>query len=167
MTLPALYVLADEYRQVAEQLADMSLPDEVVRDTLECMRGDLEEKATNVAMFARNISVVAKAKVAAADELYKQAEALEKREERLRDYLLANMQRAGIEKIESPYFTLAVRSNPAKVDVFDAKQVPAEYLRQPEPPPLAVDKKAVAAALKAGADVPGCRLTQNQRLEIK
>jgi len=37
----------------------------------------------------------------------------------------------------------------------------------PEPPPPAPDKKAIAAALKAGQEVPGCRLTHGMRLEIK
>jgi hypothetical protein len=51
--------------------------------------------------------------------------------------------------------------------VFDAAQVPAEFMKQPEPPPAAPDKTAIKAALKAGTDVPGARLVRGQRLEAK
>jgi hypothetical protein len=45
--------------------------------------------------------------------------------------------------------------------------VPEKFMKAPPPPPPALDKKAVAEALKAGEDVPGCRLEQGTRLEIK
>ena len=35
--LPALYVIAEDYRNAAAQLADLDLPPEVVADTLEGM----------------------------------------------------------------------------------------------------------------------------------
>jgi hypothetical protein len=38
-------------------------------------------------------------------------------------------------------------------------------MRQPEPP--SPDKTAIKDALKMGLEVPGARLTQGQRLEIK
>ena len=41
------------------------------------------------------------------------------------------------------------------------------WMVQPEPPPPAPDKKAIASALKCGEDVPGCRLVQGTRVEIK
>jgi hypothetical protein len=76
------------------------------------------------------------------------------------------MQAAGVQKIEGPRFKITIRSNPEAVDVFDAAQVPAAFMRQPEPPPPSPDKTAIKAALKAGTDVPGARLTQGQRLAV-
>jgi len=40
-------------------------------------------------------------------------------------------------------------------------------MRQPEPPPPSPDKTAIKEAMKAGVDVPGCKLTVGKRLEIK
>ena len=163
----ALYELASAYRAAAEYLADLSLPDEVVADTLESISGDLEVKAANVAMFARNLDATAAAIKEAEAGMAARRRAIERRAEAVRRYLLANMQAAGIRRIESPHCCLSVRDNPPAVDVFDAGQIPAEFLRIPEPPPPEISKSAIKAAILAGREVPGARLTQGQRLEVK
>lgn len=165
--LPALYELAREYRDAAERLADLDLDEQTVADTLEGLAGDLEVKATNVAMFARNLEATAAQIKDAEAQMAARRKAVENRATNLRRYLLVSMQQAGIQKIECPYFRLAVRDNPPAVDVFDAAQVPAEFMRQPETPPPVPDKTAIKDELKAGRDVPGCRLTVGQRLDIK
>jgi hypothetical protein len=56
------------------------------------------------------------------------------------------------------------------VDIFDERQVPEAFMVTPEPAPPPQprpDKAAIKAALAAGTDVPGARLTQGTRLEIK
>jgi len=165
MNAPALYLIADEYLQAVNALADLDLPEEVVADTLESLQYPLEQKATNVAMFVRNLEATADAIREAEGEMAKRRKALETRAANVREYLKANMIRAGIQKIECPLFKLAIRDNPPSV-VIDG-EVPAEYMRQPEPPPPAPDKKAIAEALKAGQHVPGAHIARTQRLEIK
>ena len=56
-----LFVLAGEYRSAAQKLADLDLDEQTVADTLESLSGDLEVKATNVAMFARDLEARAEA----------------------------------------------------------------------------------------------------------
>jgi len=165
MNANALYLIADEYLQAVNALSDLDLPDEVVADTLESLQYPLEQKATNVAMFVRNLEATAEAIKEAESEMAKRRKALESRAANVREYLKANMIRAGISKIECPLFKLAIRDNPPSV-VIDGV-VPAEFMRQPEPPPPAPDKKAISEALKAGQHVPGAHITRTQRLEIK
>lgn len=167
MALPSLYVLAEDYRAAIAQLADLDLPAEVVADTLESMAGDLEVKATNVAMFIRNLESTAEQIKSAEAEMAKRRKAIEHRAEHIREYLKANMQRTGISKIECPYFKLAIRDNPPSVVIDSLGMIPAEFMRQPEPPPPAPDKKAIADAIKAGKEVAGAHLANSQRLEIK
>lgn len=165
--MTALYVLASDYRAAAEALADLDLDPQTVADTLESMSGELEVKATNVAYMARNLESLAASIKEAEAGMAARRKALENRAAGLRDYLLRNMQACGMTKIESPHLQISIRANPPSVDVFDAAQIPAEYMRQPEPPPPAPNKTAIAAALKLGQDVPGARLTQSQRVELK
>jgi len=165
--MTTLYLLAHEYRAAADQLADLELDDQTIADTLEGMAGELEVKATSVAMMARNLEATAAAIKDAEAQMASRRKALERRSEWLRRYLLESMQHAGIKRVECPQFALTVRDNPAAVDVFESALVPAEFMRQPEPPPVAPDKKAIRDALAAGTDVPGCRLTKTQRLEIR
>ena len=161
----SLYAIADEYMQAVYTLSDLDLPDEVIADTLESLQYPLEQKATNVAMFARNLEATAEAIREAEGEMAKRRKALESRAASIRAYLLQNMQQVGISKIECPMFKLAVRENPPSV-VIDG-EVPAEFMRQPEPPPPVADKKAIGEALKAGREIPGAHLSRGQRLEIK
>ena len=163
----ALYVLSDEYIAAAQTLADLDLDPQTVADTLEGLAGEVEVKATNVAMFVRNLEASAEQIKAAEATMAARRKAIENRAESVRGYLKTQMERTGITKIECPYFKLAIRENPPSVVIDAASQIPAEFLRTPEPPPPALDKKAIAAAIKAGREVPGAHIERATRLEIK
>ena len=162
-----LYEIAADYRKIADQLADLDLPPEAIEDTLESISGDLTVKATNTAMVMRELEAMAAAIKDAEAQMAARRKSAEKRAERVRDYLLAQMMVAGVQKIECPYFRLDVRENPPAVEVYEPGLIPAEFMRQPDPPPPAPDKSAIKDAMKAGQDVPGCRLTRGYRLEVK
>ena len=167
MTSLALYVIADEYLADLHKLHELDLDPQTVADTLEGLSGALEVKATNVAMFARNLEASAEAIKGAEAQMAARRKAIENRAAGVREYLKAQMERTGISEIASPHFKLAIRKNPAAVVIDAASQIPAEFMRQPEPPPPAPDKKAIAAAIKAGKEVPGAHTEQSTRLEIK
>lgn len=163
----SLYLLAVEHRAVAEQLADLDLPEEVVHDTLESISGDLEAKAVSVAQFVRNLEASAEQIKAAEKAMAERRKAMERRADNVRQYLLDNMLMAGIQKIECPYFKLAVRDNPPAVVINEPGLVPIEYMTDPPPPPPAPDKALIKKAIQDGFDVPGAHLTRGKRLEIK
>jgi len=165
--LPALYTIADQYLQDVAKLSDMELPPEVIADTLESLSGDLEVKATNVAMFIRNLESLADQIKQAEAAMAARRKAIETRAESVREYLLSNMVRTGISKIESPYFKISVKQNPSSVVVDDSTAIPAKYLRQAPPPPPAPDKKEIKAALEFGESILGCHLEQKKSLVIK
>jgi outer membrane murein-binding lipoprotein Lpp len=163
----SLYVVAAEYRAAADQLADLDLPEEVVRDTLESISGDLEAKSVNVASFVRNLEASADQIKEAEAAMAARRKAIEKRAANVRQYLLDNMIAAGITKIECPYFKLAVRDNPPSVVINEPLLIPMQYMTDPAPPPPAPDKKLIAQAIKDGFDVPGAHLARGKRLDIK
>jgi len=165
-----LYQISAEYRAAADMLAELDLDEQTVADTLESINGDLTVKSQNVAFVIRNIEASAEQIGVAIEHMQARAQALTKRADRIREYLLQNMLMAGVQKIECPYFKLSVRDNPPKVIVDDEKQIPMAYMTDPAPPPPPPpkpDKKLIAAALKDGFDVPGCRLERGKRIEIK
>ena len=165
--MTSLYDIAAEYRQTADKLADLDLDEQTIADTLEGMSGALEVKAQNVVMFARNLEATATAIKEAETAMAARRKAIENRAAGLRRYALSAMQFAGVQSIECPYFKLSVRKNPPAVEVFDAAQIPAQFMRTPEPPPPAPDKKAITEAIKAGQEVPGARLVSGERLEVR
>ena len=164
--MTALYELAAQYRSAADQLSDLDLPPEVVADTLESLSGELEEKAQSVAMLIRNLEVTAEAIKAFEASQAERRKAIERRAESLKDYIRRNMEACGITKIEGPGITLSFRKSSAVV-IDEPALIPAEYMRQPEPPPPAPDKKAIADAIKAGKEIAGAHVEHRQSLQIK
>jgi hypothetical protein len=167
MSLPTLYSLAQEFRADAEKLCDLDLPSEVLDQTLESLGGELEVKAERTACVIRHIEALAASIKEAEAQMAARRKALENRAARVRDYLHASMLVAGVEKIECALFRLSIRNNPPAVEVYEPGLIPASFMRQPEPPPPAPDKKALAEALKSGQDIPGVRLTHGTRLDIR
>lgn len=163
----SLYALTGEYLSAAEKMADLDLPEEVIADTLEGLAGALEVKATNVAAFVRNLETSAEAIKQAEGDMARRRRAIEARAERIRQYLQFNMEKAGIQKIESPHFKVCLRDNPPAVVIDAPTQIPSEFMRTPEAPPPAPNKKAIAEAIKAGVEVPGAHMARSRRLEIK
>lgn len=164
--MTALYEIAALYRNDASKLADLDLDEQTLADTLEGMSGELEVKAQNVVMFARNLESTAAAIKEAEAQMAARRKAIENRAAGLRSYVLTSMQVAGVQKIECPFFKLAIQNNPPAVDVFEPGLIPAEFMKQKPPPPPEVDKTAIKEAIKAGREVPGAKLTQGQRLAI-
>jgi hypothetical protein len=168
--MTALYVITNEYLALAERLADGDFDAQTIADTIEAsgITDELAVKAQGIEHVARG----AEAHNLAIDAEIARLQALKTQRTKvaagLRSYLLDNMQRAGIEKIECPLFSISIRKNPPSVEIIDQLSLPAQYMVLPDPvPPVATpDKKAIGVALKAGEDVPGAKLVQGVRLNI-
>lgn len=164
--MTALFVIAQEYRALGDKLADLDLDEQTIADTLESASGELEEKSEAVACFAHGLDAMASAIKAREAELRQRREAVEKRADNLRSYLSRTLQACGIEKIERPGAVISFRKSTAVV-VDEPGMIPDEFMRQPEPPPPAPDKKAIADALKSGVSVPGAHLETRKNIQIK
>ena len=167
MTDLTLYTIADQYLQDLQKLQDMDLDEQTFADTLESLSGDLEVKATNVAMFVRNLEASTESIKAAEKQMAERRKAIEAKAERIRNYLKDNMARTGITKIDCPYFALSLRNSPPAVEVINADEIPAQYFDIPEPPAPVLNKNRLKDDLKNGVIVEGARLTQSSYLQIK
>lgn len=165
--MTALYALTQQYMDAANKLADMDLDEQTLADTLEGLSGDFEAKAVSVAMIACNFESTAEQIKAAEKAMSERRRAIEARADRLRTYLKDCMTATGIKRVECPHFVLSIKATPAAVVVFDEDQIPAAFMRQPDPPKPSPDKKAIAESIKAGFDVAGCRLESGTRLDIR
>lgn len=170
MTELKLYEIAGEYRQLAERLASADLDATTIADTIEAsgLTDALQEKAQGVELVAR----AAEMHCPTIDAEIARLQALKARRQKiaagLREYLRAQMEVAGIERISCPLFDLKLKKNPPKVEVLDEAMIPSGFWVTPEPTPPEprLDKKALAKALKDGAVLPGVRLVQATRLEV-
>jgi len=168
--MTALYKLTNSYLALAEKLSDGDFDAATIADTIEAsgITDEIAEKAQGLEYVARG----AEAHNLAIDAEIARLQALKQHRMKvaagLRGYLLDNMQRMQIERIDCPMFSISIRKNPPAVEIFDQLSLPAQFMVVPEPkPPVAApDKKAIAAAIKAGQDVPGAKLVQGVRLNV-
>ena len=129
-----------------------------------------KDKAANVCAFIlnRDAEIVAieqhEAKVAARKAV------LVGQQEKLRAYLAANMKRTGITEIAANDGTFRAKlyiERDASVEIYDEKQIPAQFMTTPKPPEPKPSKAEIGKALKAGQEIAGARIVRKDRLEIK
>jgi hypothetical protein len=165
-----LFQIAAEYRHITDVLMDSGADEQTLKDTLEGESWPLELKAQNYGFVIRNLQATAASIKEAEEQMKARRQAIEKRAAALVERLKTGLEIAGVSKLETPHFALTIKKNPPSVDIWDERQIPAEFMRTPEPPPPPApvpDKAAIKEAIKAGRDVPGAMLAQGTRLEIR
>ncbi|RJG01589.1 siphovirus Gp157 family protein [Noviherbaspirillum sedimenti] len=161
------FELAAQYRRLAEYLAEQHEDAQVISDTLESEAGPLDEHLENLAKMVRNLEAADSGVVRTMEDLAARHAGLQRAAERGRKLILDLMQSAQREHVTTALFSLAIRKNPPAVVIDCAAALPPAFLQYPEPPPPVPDKKAIAAALKAGIEVPGAHAEQAVRLDIR
>ena len=160
------FELAAQYRRLAEALAEQHDDPRVIADTLEAESGPLDEKLENLAKMVRNLEAADSGVLRTMEDLAARHASLQRAIERGRQLILDLMQTAQRERVTTALFSLAVKKNPPAVVVDCEGELPAEYMIQHEPPPPTPNKKAIAAAIKHGTQVPGAHCEQGVRLDI-
>lgn len=161
-----LYQLADDYRTLMDLAADPEADDASFSAALDAIQDDFKAKGVAVAQVARNLESAAAQMDEAIKTMRRRMEAVGKRADQIRGYLKSQMEAVGITKIESPYFAISIRKNPPKLWVDTDALIPGDLLRH-IPERWEPDKPLIAAAIKDGQSIDGCRLEQSTRLEIK
>lgn len=164
--MSSLFQLVDQYRSL-QALDIEEVPEEVLRDTLEGLGGELQIKATNVAMYQQNLQSFADAVSEAAKKMQARAKRLQAKADDVRHYLQSCMEAAQITKIESPELSLVIKKNPPTLVIAEDATIPDEFMVTPPPVAPYPDKVAIKRALNEGKNIDGCRLEQGQRLEIR
>lgn len=165
-TLAPLYEVAAEHRALYDKLMDMEADDQTVIDTLEA-ESDMALKVQSYGFVIRNMEAMESATGAEAERLALRSKLIAKRVAAVKQRLLDAMVYAGVQKVEHPQFTISVAKNPASVDVFDERQIPADYMTEPKPPEPKPNKTLIKKAIQDGFDVPGAKLVQGVSLRIR
>ena len=101
------------------------------------------------------------------DRLKKRKVSIKNARERFEGYILAVMERIGVKRLDGATYSFLAKKNPPAIEITNVTDLPPIYFRQKPPPPPEPDKRAISDALKIGEDVPGARLIQSTRLEVK
>ena len=161
-----LYSAAASVRELLEQIDP---------ETGECPEGFeqaralVATKAQACAAFVLENDAQAEMVELHAKSLLDRVRTARKRSQWLRQYLSSHMAAAGVMSIKSDDGTFSAKleiGRDESVEVFDAAQIPADYMRE-IPAKHELDKTLIKKAIKDGFEVPGAKLIAKDRLTIR
>lgn len=155
-----LYELSVAFQEVQ----NMELDPEVMKDTLDSIEDAIENKAENIAKLVRNLESDVKAYKEEEERLKTKRQATENKVKWLKTYLEDNMKLTGKTKFKSGMFNFSIQKNPVSVNILDERIIPEEFLIPQLPK---IDKTALKDVLKNGVEVPGAELKQTEGLRIR
>lgn len=147
-----------------QDVQNMDLDPEVMKDTLDSINDAIENKAENIAKLIRNLESDVSAFKEEEDRLKTKRQAAENKVKWLKTYLEDNMKLTGKTKFKSGMFNFAIQKNPESVNITDERIIPEDFLIL-QPPK--VDKNSLKELLKSGVEIPGAELKQTESLRIR
>jgi len=167
-----IYELTFDYMRLQEYINQLLEQDDIseedmqmLNDTFESINDSLESKVEGTLKVIKHIQYDADAFKAEEERLAKRRKTLENSVDLLKTNIKNMMIVTGQDKIKAGLFNVSLRNNPLTAHIFDESKLPKEYLIEQQPK---VDKRAVTAALKNGAEVEGAVLgEQTKALIIK
>lgn len=161
-----LYDLTEEYMQVLRMAEDPEVDETALRDTLEGLSGEIEDKVDGYCGVIAQLSSDAKGLDAQIERMAAMKASLERSIRRMKQTLQSNMELIGKPKVKTPLFSVWVQKNvpSLKLDVEDSKQLPAEYLIPQDPK---INTQKIKDELKAGEKLPFAHLEQSASLRIR
>lgn len=158
-----LYEITEAMRELADIAETEELDDEILRDTFAGLDGAFEDKADQWARFI-------KGEEADIEELGKEIERLkakkdrkQKTVDRMKMNLSGYMRAANKTKFKTLLYNFGFRRTQA-VEIVNEADLPKWALIEQAPK---ISKTEIREHLKAGEEVPGAKLVENESLQIK
>lgn len=143
-----LYELTEEYLALQEMAYDPEVDEQTLRDTMEAVFGEIEEKADGYAKIIFGMKADIEELRKEEERLYARRKGLESRAQFLKDALEANMREIGKTKFKTARFSFHIQKNgglaPLVIDGL-IEDIPGKYL-VPQPP--IVNREAVRSLLE-------------------
>lgn len=162
-----LYEITNNFVELMDKVETGEISEEEYNKLGEELALELKNKSENLIGFAKDLEIFidgAKAEEKRIADLRKSAE---NKLEKFKEYVKANMERLGLDKVETGIGTLSIRNNPISVEIIDEDKIPNEFKTIVQT--VKTDKKAIADRFKeTGELIEGVKInTENKSLRIK
>ena len=156
-----LYDITGQFKELAAlaEGADEDLAI-AVRDTMGAIQAEFNDKALAVSQVILNFDADIAALDLEIERLTERKRLIGNRQKEIKNYLRENMEATGITKISCPLFTITCAQGRESVVVDSEDGIPDDLMSVKTE--IKPDKNAIAARLKAGEQIPGCRLERGQ-----
>jgi hypothetical protein len=155
-----LYEISENLRGLASIDAEDEGMALAIRDTMQAVQGEFDEKAKAVASVILNMDSDAEAIQAEIDRLTARKKAIANRQEGIKNYLRENMEACGISKISHPLFSITLAKGREVAIIDNPSIIPDEltYVKTEIRP----EKIEILRLLKKGKEVPGAHIERSQ-----
>jgi tRNA(Ile)-lysidine synthase TilS/MesJ len=165
----SLYELTNELLQLQYMLEECNEEDEItedmIKDTIEALEGDLEYKMQGCAIVRQNLKNDYEAIDKEIKRLSKIANSLKNNIKRVENAMQDSMVVLNQRKVKTKLFNIYIQNNPPSLSI-DAPidNIPKEYLIEQEPK---INKKQIMQDIKDGVDINFAHVEQGESIRIK
>lgn len=164
----SLYQIQEEFHQMAEFL--LSTGGEItpeIEEALQINKEQLQNKAVNYGFVIKQMDAECSIIDSEVERLLANKDRRKKAIEKLKGTLSAAMQQFDVKEIENPgIMKLSLRKSET-CEIDNAAKIPLKFVSKKVTETTSIDKVAIKAAIKAGEEVPGAYIQENQNLQIK
>lgn len=165
--MSSLYELKENWKKVSEMLYEEEIDEQCIKDTLESIEGEIEDKAENYAIIIKELIADAETCKQEKLRLETRQKSFENRANFLKDRLEEIMKETGKTKFKTAKFSFAIQKNGGKLPLIidDITKVPDEYFKHTE---KELDKVKIREAIDSGKKIPFAYYgKQEESLRIK
>ena len=160
----SLYEISDTYKQVQFML-EKDLDNEELKQALDSIEGDFEEKADNIAKVIRHLTATENALKEEEKRLAERRRTISNNIKSTKEYLKYNMEVLDKKNFDTDLFKFYIKNNRQTVKYEEGAILPEEYYITEEV--KTINKELVESDLKEGVWIEGAKLDRTQSLVIK
>lgn len=161
-----IYDLTADMMRIQSMMDDPELDTRTLKDTMEAVEGEYEEKFEAYAKVFKSIDADIEAIENEKDRLTQKVRILKSNRQRMKEAMEESMRLTGKTKFKTKLFSFGIQKNAPSVvmETEDINLIPAEFIRTKQE----IDKTALKDALKAGVLLEGiAHLEQTESLRIR
>ena len=158
-----LYEITGEILELLTMAEDLELDQKMIRDTMEGLDFEFEEKAESYAKIIKTLEMDITGLDTEIQRMTKKKATKKNNIDRLKRSLEGAMIATGKRKFKTALFGFGIQKNPPSLNVLDESKIPDEFWIEQQPK---LDKKAVLAFVKENK-VDWAELSQTESLRIR
>lgn len=163
----SLYNITDKFIEIMDKVQDGEITEEEYNELGQELAVALQNKSIGIIGYIQNKEAL----IDAVDTQIKRLQELKKAEsnsiDKFKQYVKENMEKLGIQKLETEIGKMSITKNPLSVEIQNEDEIPAEFKQ--EVVTTKIDKTAIKNYFKeTGEIVPGARIISDKTsLRIK
>lgn len=161
-----LYELTGQYLELLEMAEDETIDPAVIKDTMEGLAVEIEEKADAYAKIIFTLDGNMEILEKEVQRLERRIKTMSNNKDFQKKNLEVSMMATGMKKFKTDLFSFGIQKNAPSLDIVDESKIPKEYYIPQEPK---LDRKQLLKDVKADQEGTSAyaRLKQTESLRIR